>query len=158
MHPRGGPPSNYPHVTCRGTKLTTAQSVKYLGLHVHSVLSWCSHLDHLARKCRCATAKLWRYASAFTTRPKRTWYVSMVQSSISYASKAFFPSLSSTNLGRLVRLSKAAFRAVCCVHLPASTAPLLEALDLRPLPILLMEKLQLFVLSMHSRRVQSAVP
>ena len=54
-------------------------------------------------------------------------------------------SQTSTNLGGLVRLSKAAVRAVCCAHLPASTAPLLEALDLRPLLILLVEKPQLFV-------------
>ena len=42
-------------------------------------------------------------------------------------------------------MSKSAVRAVCAVHLPVATAPLLERLELRPLVYTLLEKVLVFV-------------
>ena len=142
--PHGTTCAQYPAVYCKGFPLSVVSTVKYLGLMVDSDLSFSSHLDHLASKSRKATFQLWRYAHSLTTKAKRIWYVSMVQSSLCYSSNAFFPALSATSMMRLVRMSKAAVRAVCAVHLPASTSPLLTRLDLRPLLHILLAKILVF--------------
>ena len=79
---------------CQAEGLQTVTSVKYIGLHLDSNFSWTTHIDHLTNKCRQATACLWRYRNCFTRTARRAWYVSIVQSSLVYASNAFFPSLS----------------------------------------------------------------
>ena len=107
---------------CQAEVLQTVTSVKYLGLHLDSNFSWTTHIDHLNNKICCqATACLWRYRNCFTRTARRTWYVSIVQSSLVYTSNAFFPSLSMSSRQRISTLAKAAIRAVCQVHIPAST-------------------------------------
>lgn len=143
--PRGLTPPVDAIVTCRNIPLVTVKTVKYLGLIIDNDLAWTTHVDHLAARSRKATSQLWRHCNSLSTGAKRAWYVSIIQSSLCYSSNAFFPSLSATHLRHLIRMSKAAVRAVCAVHLPASTAPLLQRLDLRPLIHVLLEKVLLFV-------------
>ena len=132
-------------VSCHTEKLTTVSAVKYLGLHMDNDFSWTTHIDYLAQKCRSATACLWRHKNSLTLAAKRAWYVSLVQSALLYSSNAFFPSLSSGSLDRISKLSKAAVRAVCSVHVPTPSAPLLNQLRLRPTKQLMLIKSLVFV-------------
>ena len=132
-------------VSCHTEKLTTVSAVKYLGLHMDNDFSWTTHIDYLAQKCRSATACLWRHKNSLTLAAKRAWYVSLVQSALLYSSNAFFPSLSAGSLDRISKLSKAAVRAVCSVHVPTPSAPLLNQLRLRPIKQLMLIKSLVFV-------------
>lgn len=132
-------------VQCNGETLSVVPKVKYLGIFIDDDLRWSSHVDHLARKSGKLTAQLWRHGSSLTVSARRTWYVSMLQSSLCYASTCFFPGLSAGSLDRLTKLSKAGVRSVLRVHNPIATAPLLARLDLKPLVFLYVQKVIMFV-------------
>ena len=125
--------------------LQTVTSIKYLGLHLDSNVSRTDHIDHLTNKCRQATPCLWRYRNCFTRTARRAWYVSIVQSSLVYASNAFFHSLSVSSRQRISTLPKAAIRAVCQVHIPASTSPLLQQLGPLSVELIMTKKMLMFV-------------
>ena len=66
-----------------------------------------------------------------------------MQSSVVYASNAFFLSLSSRQ--RISNLAKAVIRAVCQVHIPASASPLLQPLGLLSVEQIMMKRMLMFV-------------
>ena len=115
------------------------------GLHLDSNFSWTTYIDHLTKTCRQATACLWRYRNCFTWAARRAWYVSIVQSSLVYASNPFFPSLSMSSRQRISTLSEEPIHAVCQVHIPASTSSLLHQLGLVGVEQIMMKKMLMLV-------------
>ena len=111
-------------VSCRGTALEVTRTAKYLGVVIDDELTWQPHADHLSRKCGQATGQLWRSGRSFSLRARRTWYISMIQSRLLYASNAFSPSLSKGLICRIEKLSKAGVRAVFRVRPHTETSPL----------------------------------
>ena len=130
-------------VSCRGTALEVTRTAKYLGVVIDDELTWQPHADHLSRKCGQATGQLWRSGRSFSLRARRTWYISMIQSRLLYASNAFSPSLSKGLICRIEKLSKAGVRAVFRVRPHTETSPLRCRLKVKLIAHLFHEK-QLF--------------
>ena len=63
---------------------------------------------------------------------RRTWLLSMICGQLSYASTAFFFSLSAAQLDRLVNIFKLAIRAVFRLPQTTPSAPLLSRLHISP--------------------------
>lgn len=144
VQPRGSqldPPS----IKCGTETLTITSTAKYLGVVVDNELSWTHHLDHVTRKAAQTIGQLWRHGRCLSMAARRSWYVAMILSHLTYASNAFFPALSQQRLDRLVKISKAGLRAI--FHLPphTPTAPLLSRLKLQPFLNLLKQKIVIFV-------------
>jgi len=110
IKPRGGNDVVTP-VHCGVDKLETTKSAKYLGVIIDDGLTWHAHVAHLARKTAQTIAQLWRYGKCLSLKARRTWYISMIQARLCYASNCFFPGLSSGLLDRLTKMAKAGIRA-----------------------------------------------
>lgn len=108
-------------------------------------MHWRAHVDHVSRKCARATGQLWRHGQSLTLRARRMWYLSVVQSNLTYASNSFFPSLLKTVLTRLQKLHRAGVRAVFRAKPRTATAPLVFRLRVKPLLQLYLEKVLVFV-------------
>ena len=138
-------------VECRDTVLEVTQTVKYLGVIIDDKLTWQPHADHLSKKCGQATGQLWQSGRSFTLRARRTWYVSMLQSRLLYASNAFSPSLNNSLISRIEKLSKAGLRAVFRVQPRTESSPLRRQLKVKSITHLYHEKQLIFIFcSLHN--------
>ena len=142
-------PPNHPppdaRILCCGTVQEVVESVRYLGLQIDNDLKWSSQIAHVERKVSQLVGAMWRGGKGLTLSARRTWLIALVRSHLTYASNSFQPSLSSAGMERLLCAFKSAVRAVCRVHLPTSTTPLLARLSLPNLSVTYREKVQLFV-------------
>ena len=126
-------------VTCHGKPLAIVNTVKYLGVLIDDGLKWTSHVQQVSTKVGKCIARLWRHSSSLSIRARRMWYISMAQSSITYASNAFSTSISQHLLEEFQKLAKSGIRAVFRLHNPVRTAPLLSRLHVR-LPAFIFRK------------------
>ena len=90
VRPRGALPEP-PQVSCQGQLLDTVHELKYLGAYVDDALSWRRQVEQVSARCARAIGRLWRHGDSLTLVARRSWYISMVQSTLSYASNAYFP-------------------------------------------------------------------
>lgn len=144
IRPRGGN-AVASSVFCGTDKLETTATAKYLGVVLDCDLTWQAHVDHLASKTARTIGQLWRHGRSLTLRARRTWYISMIQSQLCYASNSFYPGLSAQLLNRLLKMSKAGLRAVFQERRFVPTAPMLALLGVHALPHLYAQKLVIFV-------------
>ena len=143
IKPRGLQDIHHP-VRCGQDVLQVVHCVKYLGVHVDDDMSWEVHIDHLAQKARPAIGKLWRHGHGLTVNARRTWHIGMIQSTLCYASNAFYPALSQHALGRLERMAKAGVRSILLAPTATPTSPLLPQTRILPL-VHIYYRLKLFV-------------
>lgn len=132
-------------VECRGVPLEATESARYLGVIIDSDLSWKHHVDHLARKTAQTVGQLWRHGRSLSLRARRTWYVSMVLSQLSYGSNCFTSSLTVQLLDRIHKMSKSGIRATLQQREFLPTGPMLDMLGISSLPQLLLQKLLVLV-------------
>ena len=130
--PRGLQDIDHP-VQCGQDVLQVVHCVKYLGVHVDDNMSWDVHVNHLAQKTRQAIGKLCWHGHGLTVNARRTWYIGMIQSTLCYASNAFYPALSQHALGRLERMAKAGVRSILLAPTATRTAPLFAQTRILPL-------------------------
>ena len=123
--------------------LEVTQTAKYLGMIIDDKLTWLLHPDYLSRRCDQPTAQLWRSGRSFELRDRRTWYLSMLQWRLLYASNAFSPSLNRSLISCVVKLSKAALRAVIRVQARTESSPLRRQLKVKAVTHLYHEKQQI---------------
>ena len=133
------------NVFCGTEKLDTISTAKYLGLEIDNDLSWKSRIDNLSSKVSKLAGAMWRNGKSLTLSARRTWLVAIVRAHLTYASNAFVPSISMSELDRLEKLHKYCVRTVFRVHPPTSSKPLLDKLELRPLPDVFRRKIAMFV-------------
>ena len=144
-HAQSNLPQPQGRVYCHGTALVSVRTAKYLGVLIDENLSWQNHVDTMANRVRKAIHRLWRHRKSMTINTCRTFYISLVQSVLTYGSNCFFPSMSDTILCRAEKLSKSGLRAVLGVHNPFPTALLYSQLNLASLRQIYWEKVMLLV-------------
>ena len=106
------PPACY--VSCRDVTIERVQTATYLGVVIDQHLSFVPQVDQVIRK---VDAKLGAYAFRhgrrnLTFSAKRTFYLSVIQSSIDCASSAYVQILTSVQYNRLVVLSHRGMKKV----------------------------------------------
>ena len=144
ISPRGAAPPEG-KVYCNNKVLNTVNSARYLGLQIDNDLHWSSHLSILSRKISQLAGALWRNGKALTLTARRSWLVAIARTKLTYASNAFYPSLTAGELLKLNRQFKYCVRTVFRVHPPVSSLPLLNVLKLLPLETTLRHKIAVFV-------------
>ena len=102
-------------------------------LTIDDQLSWQPHVSSAVQKASVAIRQLWRHGRSLPIRARRLWYIGIVQARLTYASNAFFPSLTQQLQSRLIRSSKSGIRAILRLSSHASTAPHLVSLSIRSL-------------------------
>ena len=132
-------------VNFQGKPLAVVHTVKYLGMFIDDDLKWTSHVQHVSTKVGKTIAQLWRHGAALSLRARKAWYVSLVQSTITYGSNAFSPGISKQLLSELLKLAKSGVRSVFRLHLPVSTAPLLSKLGVVLPDLIFRRKVIIFV-------------
>ena len=106
---------------------------KYLGVYLDEMLTFGAHVEHLQKKIAQKIGALQRAFHSMDQESRRTYYVSLVQSELEYASNCFLCNLSVYNETLLIKLSKKAIRAVFGLPPWSSSAPLFAKLNLWPL-------------------------
>ena len=117
-------------VSVRGIELQRVSSAKYLGVHLDEFLTFDTQVGHLQRKISKKIGALSRCFRSMDMTCRRTYYLSLIQSDLEYASNCYIGNLSAANLERLVKISKSAVRAAFGAKPWHSTRPLFSRLDL----------------------------
>ena len=97
------------------------------------------------RRTKRSVSALWKARASLTRTSKRLFYLTMVQSTLCYASNAFFPSITQGNFELLSRVSKSPVRATLGLPRWASTTPLYTSLNIRTLLHVFRQKIVQFV-------------
>ena len=112
---------------------------------VDDKLTWQAHVADVCRKARQSVGALWRARASLSSRVKWKFYFAFVQSKLSYASNAMFPSSSQSCLNSLLSVSRNAIRAFNNLLHTSSTLPVFDRLNIRPLDQFLACKCAVFV-------------
>ena len=143
-------PSAAPHpdrfvVNCGDEALLTVPEARYLGVIVDDKLSWSSHVAHVLKSTKRSIGALWRARGRLSLSSKRLLYHSLIQSKLTYASNAIFPSLSQSLLGSLLSSSRSAIRAFGHLRRDVDVSPLFPVYNIRPLDQVMSQKVLVFV-------------
>ena len=116
------------------TDVNMSQSVKYLGVHVDSKLSWKAHIAHVANKINQTLGALYRVRHSLNLKAMKTVYYSLIHSHLIYCQEVWGTAYK-TALVPLVIAQKKAIRLITNAQYRASTAPLFKELSIRPLMV-----------------------
>ena len=100
------------HLTCKGSTIIPASTVKYLGILLDEHLTFRPHVE---RVCSAVFGKLAAFKHGrrnLSLFAKRTFYLSIIQSALDYASNSYVHSLGSRLFNRLVTVSHIAMKKV----------------------------------------------
>ena len=104
------PPACY--VSCRDVTIERVQTATYLGVVIDQHLSFVPQVDQVIRKVDAKLGAFRHGRRNLTFSAKRTFYLSVVQSSIDYASSAYVHLLTSVQYNRRVVLSDRGMKKV----------------------------------------------
>ena len=104
------PPACY--VSCRDVTIERVQSATYLGVVIDQHLSFVPQVDQVIRKVDAELGAFRHGRRNLTFSAKHTFYLSVIQSSIDYASSAYVHLLTSVQHNRLVVLSHRGMKKV----------------------------------------------
>ena len=99
-------------VSCRDVTIERVQTATYLGVVIDQHLSFVPQVDQVIRKVDAKLGAFRHGRRNLTFSAKRTFYLSVVQSSIDYASSAYVHLLTSVQYNRLVVLSHRGMKKV----------------------------------------------
>ena len=99
-------------VSCRDVTIERVQSATYLGVVIDQHLSFVPQVDQVIRKVDAKLGAFRHGRRNLTFSAKRTFYLSVIQSSIDYASSAYVRLLTSVQYHRLVVLSHRGMKKV----------------------------------------------
>ena len=138
-------------LTVGNSTVSPSSSAKYLGQTIDNRLTFSSHIDLLVGKIAGKLKTFQRVRNSLNNPAWRSFYISLIQTSLLYGSNAFSPCLSITHVNRLITISKRAQRISFGYPPSAHTAPIRVRHNLIPLDSLLLFKgLLVVVRSLHS--------
>ena len=100
------------HLCCKGVNIPMVESAKYLGIIIDQHLSFKAQVDHVCDKVNQKLGSFRHGRRHLTTAARRLFYLSIIQSTLEYASSAYIHSLSSTLHNKLVICSHLAMKKV----------------------------------------------
>ena len=124
------PPVLVPCMYPIGVAIPASSQAKYLGLVIDDHLSFKGQVAALRQKVGAKLSTFYRVRGQLTTRAKRTFYLSFIQSTLEYGSNAYVHCLHAAQYDALVKLGKRALRAVFGYPRDAHTAPILARFPL----------------------------
>ena len=131
--------------------MSPCSSAKYLGLTIDNRLTFSRHTDLLVGKIAGKLKTFQRVLNSLDNRARRSFYITLIQTSLLYGSNAFSPCLSITDVNRLITISKRAQRISFGYPPSTQTAPIRARHNLIPLDSLLLFKRLIVVFhSLHS--------
>lgn len=144
--PRGDtrPPETF-HIFCEDRPLQVVKQVRYLGLTVDDQLSWDAHVADTAKRTKRHVAALWQARASLTIKAKKLYYFSLIQSRLSYASNAFFLSLSVANTDILTKITRSAIRGFVGAPRWEPTTPIFSRLEIRTFEQVCLQKVLMFM-------------
>ena len=114
-------------------------------------LTFSRHIDLLVGKIAGKLETFQRVRNSLDNRARRSFYISLIQTSLLYGSNAFSPCLSITHVNRLIPISKRTQRISFGYPPSAHTAPIRARHNLVPLDsLLLFKRLVVIFRSLHS--------
>ena len=125
------PPACY--VSCRDVTIERVQTATYLGVVIDQHLSFVPQVDQVIRKVDAKLGAFRHGRRNLTFSAKRTFYLSVVQSSIDYASSAYVHLLTSVQYNRLVVLSHRGMKKVLGLDRLTPTHIVLQHAHLYPI-------------------------
>ena len=118
-------PSNL-HVHCKGTDIEIATSTKYLGVIIDEHLSCCEQVENVCRK-----VGTFRHGCRnLTVGARRLCYLSIVQSTLDYASSAYVHCLSTSLYNQLLGCGSTSMKKVFSLSLSTLTDSVLKKVKL----------------------------
>ena len=138
-------------LTVGNSTVSLYPSAKYLGLTIENRLTFSRHIDLLVGKIAGKLKTFQRVRNSLDNRARRSFYISLIQTSLLYGSNAFSPCLSITHVKRFITISKRAQRISFGYPPSAHTAPIRARHNLIPLDsLLLFKRLVVVFRSLHS--------
>lgn len=110
-------------ITVDGKEIQEVTSLKYLGMHLQSNLSWDQHISNLKSKISPAIGLLYKFKYKFDQKTKFLIYQSLVQSHVNYLT-IIYAHKKSTELRSLQRLQNRALKSVANLPMTHSTISL----------------------------------
>lgn len=127
-----------------GQEIFESQSVKYLGLHLQSNLSWNLHIQELRSKISPAVGLLYKFKNKFDQQTKLLLYQALMQSHINYL-LIIYGSKNSTDLKSLQRVQNRALKVIYNLPLLYSTLSLYKDVTKTILPIIGLYKMRVLM-------------
>lgn len=127
-----------------GNGIFECSSVKYLGIHLQSNLSWNIHIQYIKNKISQAIGLLFEFKNKFDRKTKMLIYYALIQSQLSYLI-ILYGSRKTTDIKSLQRMQNKALKSVFNLPIMYPTVSLYEDVVKSVLPIMGIYKLQLLL-------------
>ena len=101
---------------CKGEQIVPVQAVKYLGIIVDEHLTFASHVESVCNKAHGKVAIFRHGRRNITTAAQRTFYLSIIQSPLDYASSAYFHCLHTNTYNKILTTSRICMRRIFGLH------------------------------------------
>lgn len=99
-------------VTCGSVSITATSSCRYLGLLIDDQLTFGDYVQYLRADIAKKLGAFRRSRGDLDLKARRTFYLSIIQSKLEYASNSYVHCLSQTNYDQLMSLSRRALRII----------------------------------------------
>lgn len=139
------------HIRIGNSLLYESRSVKYLGIHLQSNLSWDLHIQNIKSKVAPAIGILYKYKNKFDIKTNFLIYNSLIHSHLNYMS-IMYGYKKSGQLKSLQRIQNKALRNVYNLPRTYSTISLYEDFAKGILPIHGLYKMQMLIFMFKSVR------
>ena len=139
-------------LSCRGTAIRPTDTVKYLGVLIDQHLTFSQQVNKVCRSALGKVATFRHGRRNLSSTACRIFYLSVVQSTLDYASTSYVHSLSTTLFDKLCTTSQICLRKVFGLHRFTSASFILEKHNLYSLSQRMNLKLYVFVYRILNRR------